>query len=80
MLCTKPDVLAITHDGVAFVSSDAVSSFWEFALNAPMGIPSFGYCVLDDHPITELKFGARELGTAFFDFFGFLQPSFHVMC
>ena len=44
----------------------------------PMRVPDLRDWVLNDDPIAELEFWARELGPAFFDLFCVLKPLFHV--
>ena len=44
----------------------------------PMRIPDLRDWVLNDDPIAELEFGARELGPTFLDLLCVLKPLFHV--
>ena len=65
---------------MSFISSNAVSPFGIPFTYKSVCVPKFGYWVLGDKSVTELKFAARELWTIFFDFFSVLEPRFHVAC
>ena len=43
-----------------------------------MSVPDFSDWVLNDDPIAELKFRARELGPVFLDLFRIFEPLLHV--
>ena len=75
---TKPDEFPVSEEGVARVCLNEVSPLVVLASNAPVGVPDFSDWVLNDDPIAELKFRARELGPVFFDLFSVLEPLFHV--
>ena len=63
---------------MARVCLNVVPPLVVLASNAPVGVPDFCDWVLNDDPIAELEFWARELGPAFFDLFCVLKPLFHV--
>ena len=66
---TKPDEFPVSEEGVARVCLNEVPPLVVLASNAPVGVPDFSDWVLNDDPIAELEYWARELGPAFFDLF-----------
>ena len=78
MSSTKLDELSVADKCVARVCLNAIPPLVVLAGNAPVGVPDFSDWVLNDDPIAELEFWARELGPAFFDLFCVLKPLFHV--
>ena len=74
------DKFPVSREAVSFVSLNAVSSFGMFVTYMPVCVPKFGYWVLCDNSVTELKFVARELWTIFYDFVSIVEPRLHVTC
>ena len=75
---TRPDEFSVSGEGVASVCLNAVSPLGVLVNDVPMSVPDLGDWVLNDDPIAELEFWARELGPAFFDLFCVLEPLLHV--
>ena len=75
---TRPDELSISGEGVASVCLNAVSPLGVLVNDVPMSVPDLGDWVLNDDPIAELKFRARELGPVFLDLFRIFEPLLHV--
>ena len=67
MCSTRPDELPVPEERVARVCLNAIPPLRELASDVPMSVPYFSDWVLNDDPIAELEFMARELGPAFFD-------------
>ena len=69
MCSTRPDELPVSEERVVLVCLNAISPLRELANDVPVSVPDFSDWVLNDDPIAELEFLARELGPAFFDLF-----------
>ena len=66
---TRPDELPVSEERVTLVCLNAISPLRELANDMPVGVPDFSDWVLNDDPIAELEYWARELGLVFFDLF-----------
>ena len=74
------DELPISREVVSFIGSNAGPSIGELVTYEPVRVPKFGYRVLRDDSVTELKLAARELRTVFFDLVSIVEPRLHVTC
>ena len=77
--CAELDILLVSHQVMALVSSDPVPSIVVLVLNVAMDVPQLSDGVLYNDSFIELEWAARELGTFFFDLFGIGEPFLHVV-